>query len=302
MRAAPLKALRRMFRIQYVSDLHLECYEKAVFPQMVTPSARYLALAGDIGQPGSPVFHSFLDYASRHWEQVFYVAGTHEFYSKLHAKKWAHHPPTPFHQRQRHLREIVGEYRNIHFLDPSSPSYFCEPENVAVVGTTLWSHIPDERIVDAQTGMNDYNFIPIMNGCGRIRSLHPDDVNHFHTYERSVLEEQIAHWKRRSTDVCVITHHMPSMSLISPRFKNHLSHCFASSCEDLMFPHVKAWIYGHTHNAAITALGHTITTCNARGYPNQEVPGFARDAYIEFKTSTGEEEAGDEELKLAALE
>jgi predicted phosphodiesterase len=302
MYAAPLKALRKMFRIQYVSDLHLEFLEKAVFPQMVVPNARYLALAGDIGQPESRVFHSFLDYASRHWDHVFYVAGNHEFYNSLPMKRWEHHPPTPFHQRLRHLREIVGAYKNIHFLDASSPSYFCEAENVAVVGSTLWTHIPDERLVDAQTGMNDYNFIPIMDNGG-VRPLHPEDVSHFHAMDRGVLADQIAHWKHRGADVCMVSHHMPSFSLISPRFKGHyLNCCFASSCEDLMASHVKAWIYGHTHNTAITAIGRTITACNARGYPNESVPGFARDAYLEFKTSTGEEEAGDEELALAALE
>lgn len=309
MSIVPLKALRRMFRIQYVSDLHLEFHEKAVFPQMVTPVARYLALAGDIGQPGSRVFHSFLDYVSRHWEHVFYVPGNHEYYAKLPSTKWKHHPPTPYHQRHRHLRELVGTYSNIHFLDISSPSYFCEAENVAVVGTTLWSHIPDERLVDARFGANDYTYIPLACGSGGdgggsgIRPLHPDDVNHIHAHERRVLADQIAHWKHRSADVCVVTHHMPSFSLISPRYARHpLSCCYASSCEDLFAPHVKAWIYGHTHNAAVTAIGRTITACNARGYPNQDVPGFGRDVYLEFKTSTGEEDAGDEELMLAAAQ
>lgn len=303
--AAPVKAIRRMFRIQYVSDLHLEFLEKGVFPQMVVPNARYLALAGDIGQPSSRVFHSFLDYASRHWDHVFYVPGNHEYYANMPSNKWRHHQPVPFHRRHQHLREIVGAYKNIHFLDAASPSYFCEAENVAVVGSTLWSHIPDEHLVDARTGMNDYNYIPVACGSTEdgLRPLHPDDVSHFHMRDRRVLSDQIAHWKRRSADVCVVTHHMPSFRLISPRYKgHHLNCCFASSCEDLMASHVKAWIYGHTHNAAVTAIGRTITACNARGYPNESVSGFGRDVYLEFKTSTGEEEAGDEELALAALE
>lgn len=306
--AAPLKALRRMFRIQYVSDLHLEFYEKAVFPQMVVPNARYLALAGDIGQPGSRVFHGFLDYVSQHWDQVFYVPGNHEYYAKHPYTKWKYHPPMPFHRRHQHLCEIVRAYKNIHLLDSTSPSYFCEPENVAVIGSTLWTHIPDERLVDARTGMNDYNYIPVICGSGDpdgcdVRPLHPDDVNHSHAQQRSLLADQIAHWQGRGADVCVITHHMPSFGLISPRYRHHhLNCCFASSCEDIMLSNVRAWIYGHTHNAAITAIGRTITACNARGYPNESVSGFGRDVYLEFKTSTGEEEAIDEELALAALE
>jgi hypothetical protein len=69
-----------------------------------------------------------------------------------------------------------------------------------------------------------------------------------------------------------------------------------------MQPHVKAWIYGHTHNAAVTAIGNTITACNARGYPNESVSGFGRDVFLEFKTQSGEEEAGDEELQISARE
>jgi predicted phosphodiesterase len=305
---APLKTLRRMFRIQYVSDLHLEFYEKAVFPQLVTPNARYLALAGDIGQPGSRVFHSFLSYVSGHWDRVFYVPGNHEYYAKKPASKWKYQLPTPFHERHRHLREIVEAYKNIHFLDTASPSYFCEEENVAVVGSTLWSHVPDEHLVDAKLEMNDYSYIPVHTGSGTgcesgIRALHPDDTNLLHAEQRRVLAEQIERWRRRGADVCMITHHMPSTRLISPRYRgHHLNCCFASSCEDLMQPHVKAWIYGHTHNAAVTAIGKTITVCNARGYPNESVPGFGRDVFMEFKTSSGEEEAKDLELQLSALE
>jgi predicted phosphodiesterase len=307
--SVPLKALRRMFRIQYVSDLHLEFYEKAVFPQLVTPNARYLALAGDIGQPGSRVFHSFLSYVSGNWDRVFYVPGNHEYYSKQPAPKWKHHLPTPFHERHRDLCEIVSAYKNIHFLDDKSPSYFCEEENVAVVGSTMWTHVPDEHLVDAKLEMNDYNYIPVQCGSGDdgsdtgIRALHPDDTNQLHASHRRVLGEQLEHWKRRGADVCMITHHMPSFSLISPRYhKHHLNCCFAASCEDLMQTHVKAWIYGHTHNAAVTAIGRTITACNARGYPNESVSGFGRDVFMEFKTRSGEEEAGDEELQLSALE
>lgn len=296
---ATLKALRRMFRIQYVSDLHLEFYEKAVFPQLVTPNARYLALAGDIGQPGSRVFHSFLDYVSKNWERVFYVPGNHEYYTKPY-QKWKYERPTPFHERHVELRSAVEHHTNIHLLDSASPSYFCSEENVAIVGSTLWSHVPDERLVDAQFEMNDYTFIPVRTDGG-VRRLHPDDTNQFHTETRTVLAREIDAWERRGANVCVVTHHMPSFDLVSPRYRSHrLNCCFASSCEDLMKPHVKAWIYGHTHNAAITAIGRTMTACNARGYPNESVPGFGRDVYLEFKTESGEETEGDVELRIAA--
>jgi predicted phosphodiesterase len=301
MSAPAVKALRRMFRIQYVSDLHLEFYEKAVFPQLITPNARYLALAGDIGQPGHRVFHSFLDYVSKNWDHVFYVPGNHEYYTKPYTK-WKYSRPTPFHERHTELRSAVRHYENIHFLDSESPSYYCEDENVAIIGSTLWSNVPDERLVDARLEMNDYTFIPISSITdGGIRRLHPDDTNQFHTEARTILNREIDTWEHRGAAICILTHHMPSFELISPRYRHHhLNCCFASACEDLMRPCIKAWIYGHTHNAAITAIGQTITACNARGYPNESVPGFGRDVYLEFKTISDEEITGDEELYIAA--
>jgi hypothetical protein len=61
------------FRIQYISNLCL--YDKVAFPLFVKPKANYLALAGNIGQPGSRIHTSFLDYCSNHWERIFYVPG-----------------------------------------------------------------------------------------------------------------------------------------------------------------------------------------------------------------------------------
>jgi hypothetical protein len=65
------------FRIQYISNLHL-C-GKAAFPLLVKPAAKYLALAGNIGKPGSAIHNSFIDYCTRHWEHVFYVPGSLEY-------------------------------------------------------------------------------------------------------------------------------------------------------------------------------------------------------------------------------
>ena len=122
--AVAMAVAKRIFRIQYVSNLHLERYEKATFPLLVKPCARYLALAGDIGKPGNIVFESFLQYVSHNWDKVFYVAGTTEL---SYSENKAH----------RDILTSTNRYPNIHYLHNSRPAIVTK-ENVAVVGATLW--------------------------------------------------------------------------------------------------------------------------------------------------------------------
>lgn len=291
-------ALKRLFRIQYVSDLHLEFYDKATFPLLVKPCARFLALAGDIGQPTNKAYHSFLQYVSEHWDKVFYVAGNHEFYTH-HGKTWRYHPPTTMRERAETLRQAVKPYANIHYLDAHNPSVYLEDYNVVVVGSTLWSHIPDEHLVDAVCEYSDMNFIAMDGG----RHMRPEDINALHAHDKSLLETQIHAWGARGAQVCVLTHHMPSYRLISPRYATDpLNCCFASKCDALMRPHVRAWIYGHTHNASTIIRGKTICAVNARGYPNEHVPGFTPEAWLEFPTVDDSSDGRDAELLAAADE
>ena len=63
--------MKRLFRIQYASDLHLEHYDKVPFQLMLKPAAPFLALTGAIGDPGRRAFHDLLLYCSRNWRQTF---------------------------------------------------------------------------------------------------------------------------------------------------------------------------------------------------------------------------------------
>ncbi len=295
-----MSAIKRLFRIQYVSDLHLEHYDKLAFPLVLTPAARYLALAGDIGQPRHALFKSFLEYTSRHWDRIFFVAGNHEYYASRRAEHWNYSKPDSMFEIQKQLKELCASYKNISFLDHDSASVYLPEENVAVVGTTLWSHIPEDYKMEASAGMNDYNLIPISQEEG-LCQLTPDDSNALHEKEKEMLEAQIDYWGSQKAQVCVITHHMPSYSLISPRYEGSpYNCCFASHQEQLMKPHVRAWIYGHTHNSGSGFIKNTICAVNARGYPHECVPGFSREAWLEFPTSLEDAGAHSDDLAAAA--
>jgi hypothetical protein len=291
--------LKRTFRIQYVSDLHLEFYDKAVqFSNFVRPVAPYLALAGDIGKPGHPQYKRFFDHISPLWKDIFYVTGNHEYYDTPR-EKWAHKTPTTFQERHKEIQDFVAGYENVHLLDHDNPSVFLPTENMAIVGSTLWTHIPEDMRAHAFHGMNDYNFIAHKYDDDKILPISPAIVSEIHEKEKHMLEAQIGYWFTQNVDVAVITHHMPSFSLISPRYAdNPINICFASNCEKLMLPNVKAWFYGHTHNAASGMFGNTFVACNSRGYPRESIPGF--DTMRTFEYQRQHKEGGGMEPELAA--
>ena len=104
-----------MFRLQYVSNLYLHHYEKATFPLLVRPAARYLALSGNIGQ-SSKIYASFLNYASKYWDKVFYVGGETE--------------------RFTNINHYTKQYKNIFVLNDTNPSVYIPQMNIAIVGAT----------------------------------------------------------------------------------------------------------------------------------------------------------------------
>jgi predicted phosphodiesterase len=294
-------AVKRLFRIQYVSDLHLEFYDKLAFPLLVKPAARYLALAGDIGRPGTDLYKSFIDYTARNWDRVFLVAGNHEYYAKQQSPHWKDNKPNHMFEVQQIIKSVCSAYSNVYFLHHDNPSIYLPEVNVAVIGATLWSHIPDDFKTMAVGGMNDYKLVPFEED-GVLRSLSPDDTNKIHEKEKAMLESQIDYWGAQKARVCVLTHHMPSYSLISPRYEsNPYNCCFASHCDGLMKPHVRAWIYGHTHNAGTGIIKNSICAVNARGYPHESVPGFSREAWLEFKIKTTDEDGLCDELSSASV-
>jgi predicted phosphodiesterase len=271
----------RLFRIQYISDLHLEMYQKVPFPLLLKPNARYLALAGDIGQPSCQSWRPFFDYVNTHWDRTFYVTGNHEYYSNR-KDKWKYSAPTPFDVRHREIKNTLKEFKNVTLLDSDNPSFHIPSHNVTIIGNTLWSKIPKDMEEKVELSINDYNFI----ATDKDTPLTTNTINAFHEEHKRILERELDNWP--SAKIIMLTHHMPSYKLINLLYKNDPMNCaFASDCEGLMRPNVNAWIYGHTHNVSKVMLGTTITAVNARGYPNEYCVGFSPEAYIEFPSNLG---------------
>jgi len=62
-------------RIQYVSSLYVDSFEKVIPFHLVKPVAPTLVLSGNIGRPSSKQTGDFLRHCSRSWDSVIYVPG-----------------------------------------------------------------------------------------------------------------------------------------------------------------------------------------------------------------------------------
>ena len=69
----------------------------------------------------------------------------------------------------------------------------------------------------------------------------------------------------------VITHHLPALKSIAPRYANDpLNPAFASRLEGVIESYRPTlWIHSHTHDPCDYELSQTRIVCNPRGYPGE---------------------------------
>jgi hypothetical protein len=233
-------ALRTSVRIQYASDLHLELYDAATFPLLVRPNARYLALCGDIGQPGHRVYHNFLSYASHNWDAVLYVPGRHEFYRGAR-RMWSESRPNldAIQRRLDDLEDAVRPYKNIHLLTALRTAAVDMPrEGIAFVGSTLLSPA----------------------------------AGSLHTAELTALDTHLNYYKMLRTPVCLLTASAPGCEFLSSAHSGTVAN--AEAVTRLCRMPLAAWFFGGVHTAVTGTLNGIFVGANARGYPNELVDGF----------------------------
>lgn len=297
-------ARRRLLRIQYASDLHLELVDKTPFQAILRPAAPVLALAGDIGRPDRCSYRDFLHYCSRNWDAVFVVAGNHEFYNSRPKTQWQHMPSASIEtvdQRLAGCQAIIDEFPNIHFLDRTRHMY----GGIAFLGATLWT---DTRDIEGYAiRMNDYNMI--CAGDRVPRPLTVDDTQTWHERDRAWLAVEIAACEEAGQPAVVITHHLPTFDLISRKYAQYglLNRFFASACDDLIREPVRAWIAGHSHTSVIIhrpVHGDRRVTCalNPRGYPGEDLTsGYSPEIFMDVSVEPGRgADERDPELVIAA--
>lgn len=236
--------------IQYFSDIHLEFIEKSKLEEFLenikaSPNAVCIC-AGDIGNPlhSNNHYDRFMKHVSKCFKKVFVIAGNHEYYQST----------ALISEVNAYLSDYFTQYSNISFLNNTVELY----EDYTFIGTTLWSHI-----ANPEYAINDVRNIP---NCDTIQ------YNQLNARCVDFLKTAL----KTNTNCIVITHHMPSESLIDSKYKTHTFapynqwfYCNMDSVIDMYKTKIKCWIYGHTHTPSTTEINNIPFICNPIGYPNE---------------------------------
>jgi hypothetical protein len=70
----------------------------------------------------------------------------------------------------------------------------------------------------------------------------------------------------------VLSHHLPTFHLISPKYKNsYYNNAFASNLDYLMQNHnnINYWLCGHTHSSMHCIINNCQCMTNPHGYPGE---------------------------------
>jgi len=227
-------------KLRYFSDLHLERIKNMEpFLQQIPPGPDEVCiLAGDIGNPCKPHYDVFMKFISQHFMKAFVIAGNHEYYHN------------PMEETNQCMDKYFKQFENVTFLKENYEIY----EGYCFVGTTLWTNVTDPRYK-----INDVYQIPQFDYM---------ECNRLHRKSIAFLKEALTH------DNCVvITHHMPSSSLIHPKYLSPsmrpYSQWFASDLDAFFTPNIKAWFYGHTHTPSARLIQNIPFLCNPIGYPGE---------------------------------
>ena len=230
-------------KIRYFSDLHLEFIKSKDidrFLRQISPGCDEVCiLAGDIGNPLDGKYDTFMKFISQNFMKTFVISGNHEYYGR------------PMDTTRKHMKTYFEVLENISFMDNSCQMY----QGYCFVGTTLWSHI-----TQPQYKINDMNCIP---------GLDYIEYNRLNGECVEFLTDALA----KNDNCIVITHHMPSRSLIHEKYLTKAmlpyNQWFYCDLDHLFRSNIKAWFYGHTHTPSSTTIQGIPFLCNPIGYPGE---------------------------------
>jgi predicted MPP superfamily phosphohydrolase len=244
-------------RIRYLSDLHLEFIRPnsiETFIKNIPPGLNETCiLAGDIGDPHQPNYDAFMQFTSKNFKKSFVISGNHEYYNKTKTIQ----------ETNKFMKDYFQQFHNIHFLNNSYEMY----DGYCFIGTTLWS-----KITNPEFKINDVYKIP-----------HFDYIkyNRLNALSVEFLEDTL----QNKENCVIISHHVPSNSLIDIKYKtqrvlpyNQWFYCDMGNLIEANKDKIKCWVYGHTHTPSSKIINGIPFLCNPVGYPNEN-------ATVNFQTT-----------------
>lgn len=241
-------------KIQLLSDIHVEFWREDQVERLeaLIRPADVLVAAGDINVGRTNTLQT-LKMLARHYKQVLYCPGNHEYYGGLELNGF----------------NIAHEFSNklpsnVRMLNPGSIVI----DDVEFHGATLWtdfgSHPHTELMY--QKFIQDYRRIP--DGTAyNLRSINKHHTEYFKTaYEN----------RDRAKKQVFFSHFGPAQECISERWKNVdeassiLNQYFFSSLGEWLATLDDAtWLFGHTHDAVDVTVGQVRCLARPVGYPGE---------------------------------
>jgi predicted phosphodiesterase len=269
---------RRILR--YVSDLHLELRETIDHSKLIPLwkfksndlDKNYLALLGDIGNPYQENLLKFLKKITGKFTEIFYVPGNHEYYNLDPAIRRTKQ------DYDTELEKICGGFSNVILMRNRS----WDLNNIKIIGSTLWSHIDDDRI---QNSIRDYRLI--LNSESDPITI--ADTNRWNTEATEFIRGEIS--KNETLPCIILTHHAPLYSNVElNQFTADIKYlhgennqAFHNDLAWLLKKPVVAWLYGHTHYTSKFKINNVIVATNQLGYLHEEADGkFNSWAYLDL--------------------
>ena len=255
--------------IQIVSDLHTEFSKIAgtFLKPLVKPLAKYLFIAGDIGNLSTPItshnIDMFFNHVSKGWEQAFYITGNHEYYHSTKTKS----------QLDLDYQNLLKKYPNIHFLNTfDQPLHIkLQDQPVKIIGRTLWSQPIDIPF----SSISDFNLIHTDTD----QPVSPYEFHQWCNDDIDFLTTELTKPKDSYTKTIVMTHFLPLTSMDIPNSKygnkyDKFQYYFGNNLHDIFY-NADIWISGHTHESFdLTKTYNGNTTrwiCNPGGYPSENL-------------------------------
>jgi Icc-related predicted phosphoesterase len=229
------------------ADLHCEFHPDGG-RELIThilPDADIAIVAGDLAVAKG--LRSALELLAERYPHVIYVAGNHDYYhSSL--------------EEVECLRRTLG-LENVHWLEDE----VVEVAGVRFVGCTLWF---GRHRAELECGISDFEVIADIR-----RWVIRKNAQSLEFLRGSVTPDSV-----------VVTHHLPSLRSIVPRYRDSALNCFFAcpqAEEIILKKSPRLWIHGHTHDSLDYRLGQTRVFCNPLGYAGVEVnPFFKTDEAI----------------------
>lgn len=183
-------------------------------------------------------------------------------------------------ESRRQYRAAVEAVPNAVFLDDNVSEL---PSGLTVIGSTLWSHVPDGEI----DGYNRMLAAEGLEGVDGIRLgdrfLTLQDTNELHRQARSFIEGQLRRLSRAQRDTTIVcTHFWPTLQPWASQGaeREPLYHIIGSDLDALIAEcGPRLWLCGHAHTTHHVTIGTTQISSNPRA---GDGPGNVNPDFQEF--------------------